>query len=81
MNNHPYDSRDERNSILQERINLLKKQGYRGYTISRTEQAWDGVKVTVEKPGGKKLSGEGETPDEAFENVIDVIDYTLDDTL
>jgi len=70
---------DGRASSLQERINLLHDQGYRGFSPSGSKKKWDGVKVSVVDKNGKELTAEGETQDEAFENVIELIDYTLDD--
>lgn len=69
-----------RESNLQERVNMLHKQGYRGFSVSGSNRKWDGVKVAVSNKEGKVLIAEGETPDEAYENAIELIDYTLDDT-
>ncbi len=68
-----------RESSLQERVNLLHKQGYRGFSVAESNRKWDGVRVSVSNKHGKVLVAEGETPDEAYENAIELIDYTLDD--
>jgi hypothetical protein len=73
------DFNTNRESNLQERVNILHKQGYRGFTVTGSNRKWDGVKVAVSNKEGKVLIAEGETPDEAYENVIELIDYTLDD--
>ncbi len=73
--------RDEMNrSVLQERVNLLKDQGYRGFKLvgGRSKSA-DVVLVTVENGKGVQFTSEGETPDEAYENLIERIDMLLDD--
>ncbi len=69
----------ERESALQERVNFLKDQGYRGFTVQGSQKKFDGVEVTVQNKKGKELSAEGESLDEAYENVIEMIDYALDD--
>lgn len=67
-----------RESNLQERINILKKIGYCGFTITGSQSKYDGVKVSVESSKGKTLKAEGETLDEAYENAIETIDYYVD---
>jgi hypothetical protein len=74
-----YDDRHEQESVLQERINILKDKGYRGFTVDKGKSKFDGVKVSVKSSAGRELVSEGETLDEAFENMIELIDYTLDD--
>lgn len=68
-------------SVLQERVNRLKDEGYRGFTVisAKRSDKWDGVKVTVKNSKGKELNAEGETVDEAYENVIEFIDIAVDD--
>ncbi len=68
-------------SVLQERVNRLKDEGYRGFTVTSAKKSdrWEGVKVTVENSKGKELKAEGETVDEAYENVIELIDIADDD--
>lgn len=65
-------------STLQERVNVLKDQGYRGFTILSSHRKFDGVEVVVSNSKGKELKAEGETLDEAYENAVEIIDYTLD---
>ena len=73
--------RDEMNrSVLQERVNLLKDQGYRGFKLAGGRpKSSDVVMVTVENGKGVQFTAEGETPDEAYENLIERIDMLLDD--
>lgn len=67
-------------SVLQERVNRLKDEGYRGYTVTSAKRSdkWEGVKVTVKNSKGKELKAEGETVDEAYENIIELIDIADD---
>ncbi len=68
-------------SVLQERVNRLKDEGYRGFTVTAAKKSdkWEGVKVTVKNSEGKELKAEGETVDEAYENIIELIDIAIDD--
>lgn len=75
-----YDEMNQgRVSALQERVNILKKQGYRGFTVMTSHKKFDGVEVVASNKKGVELKAEGETLDEAYENIIDLIDMTLDD--
>jgi hypothetical protein len=68
------------NSSLQERVNILKDQGYRGFALSKSSQKAEGaVRVVAKNNKGILLTADGESLDEACENLIDQIDYTLDD--
>lgn len=71
----------ERESALQERVNLLKESGYRSFNVvsAKKSDKWAGVKVVVKNKKGRELTGEGETMDEAYENVIELIDIAMDD--
>lgn len=69
---------NERASSLQERVNLLNRMGYRGFTVKSRKRKWEGVEVKVVNSSGKVFSSEGETLDEAYENIIDQIDLFLD---
>lgn len=68
-----------RESALQERVNYLKDQGYRGFTVKSTKKKFEGVEVIVENDKGKVLTAEGETPDEAYENTVELIDIAVED--
>jgi len=72
-----FDSLQESN--LQERVNKLKNEGYRGFNVQAGKEKAFGIEVTVVDKNGKQLAAEGETHDEAYENVIERIDYLLDD--
>ena len=65
--------------VFHERIDILKDQGYRGFTITGGSQKWGGVEVVAKNSSGKKLMADGETKEEAYKKIIDLIDYTLDD--
>lgn len=69
---------DGRNSSLQERVNLLNRKGYRGFTVKSCNRKWDGVEVKVVNSSGKVFTSDGEALDEAYENVIEEIDLHLD---
>ncbi|MEX0944033.1 MAG: hypothetical protein WD513_02065 [Balneolaceae bacterium] len=73
--------RDELNrSVLQERVNLLKDQGYRGFTtVGGRSKPAEIVQITAENEKGIQFTAEGETPDEAYENLIERIDLMMDD--
>jgi len=72
-----FDSLQESN--LHERVNKLKDEGYRGFNVKAGKEKAFGIEVTVVDKNGKQLTAEGETHDEAYENVIERIDYLLDD--
>ena len=68
-----------RSSLLQERVNILKDQGYRGFHLTggrgKLENA---IEVKAENKKGISLMAQGDTVDEAYENLIERIDYWLD---
>ena len=70
--------RTERTSALQERINLLYNQGYRGFTVIGRRMNWENVLVKAENKKGRIIKAEGSTVDEAYENLIEMIDYSMD---
>jgi hypothetical protein len=69
-----------RESVIQERVNLLKQMGYRGFHLRKSHQKNAEV-FEVEASNAKevRLEADGNTIDEAYENLIEKIDYTLDD--
>jgi len=68
-----------RKSALQERVNILKKKGYRGYRLSRSSQKPEySFEVSASNSYGSVLIAVGDTLDEAYENLIERIDITLD---
>lgn len=74
------DRDDMSRSVLQERVNLLKNKGYRGFKlVSGRSKSSDIIMVTVKNGKGVQFTSEGETPDEAYENLIERIDMMLDD--
>lgn len=69
-----------RESAIQERVNLLKDQGYRGFQLKKGHQkAEEAFEVEATNKKGVRLTSDGDTLDEAYENLIEKIDYTLDD--
>jgi len=69
---------NDRQSSLQERVNMLNRMGYRGFSVKSCKRKWDGVEVKVVNSSGKVFSAEGETVDEAYGNVIEEIDLMMD---
>ncbi|TVR17973.1 MAG: hypothetical protein EA391_03355 [Balneolaceae bacterium] len=66
-------------SALQERVNTLREQGYRGYRVTSGKGKVEGaVQVSAVGKSGVTLSASGDTVDEAYENLIEKIDITLD---
>lgn len=63
---------------MHERINLLNTEGYRGFKITQKKQKWDGIEIDAGNSSNKLLSASGETGEEAFKKLIDLIDLTLD---
>lgn len=69
---------EERTTAIQERINLLNKKGYRGFKVIGRRMNWENVLVKAENKRGRILRAEGSTVDEAYENLIEMIDYSFD---
>ncbi len=66
-------------SALQERVNTLREHGYRGYRVVGGKGKVEGaVQVSAERTSGRILTAIGDTVDEAYENLIEKIDITLD---
>lgn len=75
-----YNEDMNRESVIQERVNLLKDQGYRGFRLSKGHQkAEESFEVAAVNKKGLILTADGDTLDESYENLIEKIDYTLDD--
>lgn len=69
----------DRRSALQERVNILKTNGYRGFRVSKGSQKPEfSFEVSASNPKGLVLIAVGDTLDEAYENLIERIDMTLD---
>ena len=74
------DNEMYRVSVLQERVNLLKDQGYRGFQIKKSHlKNEESIEVQAVNEKGVHLLTDGNTLDEACESLIERIDYTLDD--
>ncbi|MGK7368593.1 MAG: hypothetical protein ACNS64_00155 [Candidatus Halalkalibacterium sp. M3_1C_030] len=67
-----------RDNILHERVSMLQKEGYRGFTLKNIKKKWDGVSVTVKNSQGRTFTESGETTEEAGKKVIDKIDTLMD---
>lgn len=66
-------------SALQERVNILKSKGYRGFRIAEGKEKPEySVEVCATNKTGVLLIAVGNTIDEAYENLIERIDITLD---
>ncbi|MEX0994148.1 MAG: hypothetical protein WD599_01385 [Balneolaceae bacterium] len=74
-----YDDEREldRNSVFHERIDILKDQGYRGYSITGSQKKWGGVEVHAKNSAGHILKASGETDEEAYKKMIDLIEHTV----
>lgn len=69
----------EQRSVLQERVNMLKTNGYRGFRIMKGSQKPEySFEVSASNSKGLRLIAVGDTLDEAYENLIERIDFTFD---
>lgn len=68
----------DRDPVFHERPNLLAKKSYRGFSVRKHEQHWEGVKITAANKSGKSVSATGNTEHEALKKLIDQIDMILD---
>ena len=69
----------DRKSALQERVNNLRTRGYRGFRISKGKEKPEfSVEVSAINSAGVLLIAIGDTLDDAYENLIERIDITLD---
>jgi hypothetical protein len=76
MDERSYDR--EEDPVFHERPHLLSTKGYRGYSVKKTEQHWEGVKVTAANKSGNTISASGDTEKEALKKLVDQIDMILD---
>lgn len=73
------ESNVERVSSLHERVNILKTKGYRGFRITKNAKKPEfSIEVCASNKTGMRLIAVGDTLDEAYENLIERIDITLD---
>lgn len=69
----------DRKSVVQERVNVLKTKGYRGFRLAkRADKPEYSIEVGATDKTGIMLIAVGENLDEAYENLIERIDITLD---
>lgn len=67
-------------STIRERVTILRDQGYRGFTLFGGSQGLEGsFRVSAKNSKGLMLNADGDSLEEAYENMIEKIDYTLDD--
>src|SRR5690625_5764 len=73
------DDRDkDRDYVFHERINILKRRGYRGFNVARESSSPAGeIELTAMSQDGKVLTATGETREEALKKIIDRIDPVL----
>jgi hypothetical protein len=69
-----------RDPVFHERINILKNEAYRGFTVISEKSKGPEIEVTVANLKGRTLSAGGETKDEAFKKLVDLIDVALDES-
>ena len=70
----------DREPVFHERIQLLKEEGYRGFTVTGSRDRWQGVVlVTHNRQLGRTLESDGETLEEAYKKMVDLIDHALED--
>lgn len=67
-----------RDNILHERVSMLEKEGYRGFSLKQSKKNWDGVSLTVKNSSGRTFTESGATSEEAAKKIIDKIDTLLD---
>lgn len=67
-----------RDNVFHERASVLEKQGYCGFKIAGIENKWDQIRVTAVNSAGRSATGSGETREEAYQNLIETIDYMLE---
>lgn len=63
-----------RDPVFHERINILKNEAYRGFTIVSEKSKGPEIEVTATNLKGRILSAVGETKEEAFKKLVDLID-------
>ena len=69
----------DRDNLFHERINVLKDQGYRGFSVASIKGEKGEFNVTASNEKGRKLTANGETKEEAYKKLVDLIDNTLDE--
>ena len=66
-------------AVIQRRVSILKRKGYRGFQISNEkDKLKDTIEVGARSKTGLMLIAIGDTLEEAYENLIERIDSTLD---
>ncbi len=68
----------DRENLFHERVNILQKQGYRGFIVTSEKNKGPVIEVSATNLKGRILSASGDTKEEAFKNMIDLIDTTFD---
>lgn len=70
---------EERSPVFHERVSMLQKKGYRGFTVKKIQEGFSGVQISVKNNAGRIISESGETNEEAFKKIIDKIDLILEE--
>lgn len=69
----------EHKTALKERVNVLKTKGYRGFRLSDEKgKLENAIEVGARSKTGIMLIAIGDSLEEAYENLIERIDLTLD---
>lgn len=71
--------RREPDAIIRKRINILKTKGYRGFRLSNEKKKLENtIEIGARSTTGLMLIAIGDTIEEAYGNLIERIDQTLD---
>lgn len=66
-------------TVIRERITILKKKGYRGFRLTDKKKTLENsIELGARSKTGLKLIAIGDTLEEAYESLIARIDVTLD---
>lgn len=77
MNNYITDDQD---NVFHERVNVLMDQGYLGFKVNKISGSKETDEFIVETTNHKgiTLHAKGETKEEAFKKMVDLIDVTIE---
>ncbi|WP_138429847.1 hypothetical protein [Fodinibius saliphilus] len=76
MSNQEY--KRQTNAVLEEPPHLLTEEEYRGFSTDNISKNRNGVKITAINSKGIKISGSGDTEQEAVNIIINQIDLLFD---
>lgn len=69
----------DRDNVFHERQKILAKRGYCGFKITGVKKQWGSAVVTAKDKNGRRVTGTGETMEEAYQQIIESIDLLLDE--